>query len=69
MNGGKRGKNEQIERIINRIRSMAKRFRKIEFFHVLRELNGLVDIVANKSIAVGCYDLIVNSIVSTDIPP
>ena len=48
---------------------MAKRFRKIEFFHVLRELNGLADTAANKSIAVGCYDLIVNSIVSMDIPP
>ena len=44
-------------------------FRKIEFFHVLRELNVLADIVANKSIVVGCYDLIVNSIISMDIPP
>ena len=69
LNGGRRGKNEQIERMINRIRSMVKMFRKIEFFHVLRELNVLVDIAANKSIDVGCNDLIVNSIVSTDIPP
>ena len=69
VNGGRRGKNERTERMINRIRSMAKIFRKIEFFHVLRELNVLADIAANKSIAVGCYDLIVNSIVSMDIPP
>ena len=48
---------------------MAKRFRKIEFFHVLRELNGLADTAVNKLIVVGCYDLIVNSIVSMDIPP
>ena len=48
---------------------MAKRFRKIEFFHVLKELNRLADTTANKSIAVGCYDLIANSIVSMDIPP
>ena len=69
LNGGRRGKNERTERIINRIRSMAKRFKKIEFFHVLRELNGLADIAANKSIDVNCYDLIVNSMVSKNIPP
>ena len=69
LNGGRRGKNDRTERIINRIKSMAKRFRKIEFFHVLRELNGLADIAANKSIVVDCYDLIVNSTVSMDIPP
>ena len=48
---------------------MAKRFRKIEFFHALRELNGLADTAANKSIDVGCYDLIVNLTGSMDIPP
>ena len=48
---------------------MAKRFKNIEFFHVLRELNGLADTAANKSIVVDCYDLIVNSTVSMDIPP
>ena len=69
LNGGRRGKSERIERMINRIRSMAKMFRKIEFFHVLREFNVLADIVANKLIAIGCNDLIVNSIVSTNIPP
>ena len=69
LNGGRRGKNEWTERIINRIGSMAKRFKKIEFFHVLRELNGFVDTAANKSIAVDCYDLIVNSMISMDIPP
>ena len=67
LNGGRRGKNERTERIINRIRFMAKRFKKIEFFHVLR--NGLADTAANKSIAIDCYDLIVNSTVSMDIPP
>ena len=69
LNGGRRGKNERTERIINRIRFMAKRFKKIEFFHVLRELNGLADTAANKSIVIDCYDLIVNSTVSMDIPP
>ena len=69
LNGGRRGKNERTERMINRIRSMAKMFRKIEFFHILRELNVLADIAANKYIAIGVNDLIVNSVVSTDIPP
>ena len=69
LNGGRRGKNDRTERIINRIRSMAKRFKKLEFFYVLRELNGPADIAANKSIVVDCYDLIVNSTVSMDIPP
>ena len=69
LNGGRRGKNERTERMINRIKSMAKMFRKIEFFHILRELNVLADIAANKYIAIGVNDLIVNSVVSTDIPP
>ena len=69
MNGGRRGKNEWTERLINRIRSMAKRFRKIEFFHVFSELNVRVDRAANKFIAVGCYELNVNSMVSMEIPP
>ena len=69
LNGGRRGENERTERIINRIRFMAKRFKKIEFFHVLREFNGLADTAANKSLAIDCYDLIVNSMISMDIPP
>ena len=44
-------------------------FRKVKLFHILRELNALVDIVANKSIAVGLNELMVNSVVSIEIPP
>ena len=44
-------------------------FRSIKFYHILRELNVLADLVANKSIAVGLNKLIVNSAVSTYIPP
>ena len=69
MNGGRRGKNERTTRLINRIRSKAKMFRKINFFHILRELNVLADLAANKSIAVGLNELIANSVVSIDIPP
>ena len=44
-------------------------FRKVNLFHVLRELNVLADLAANKSIAVGLNELIVNSVVSIGIPP
>ena len=69
LNGGRRGKNDRTTRLINRIRSKAKMFRKVNFFHVLRELNVLVDLAANKSIAVCLNELIVNSVVRIDIPP
>ena len=55
--------------MINRIRSNAKLFKSIKFYHILRELNVLADLAANKSIAVGLNELIVNSTVSKDIPP
>ena len=44
-------------------------FRKVNFFHIRRELNVLADLAANKSIAVGLNELIVNSVVSINIPP
>ena len=69
LNGGRRGKNDRKARLINRIRSKAKMFRKVNFFHVLRELNVLADLAANKSIVVGLNELIVNSVVSIYIPP
>ena len=69
LNGGRRGKNERTARLINRIKSNVKLFRRIIFFHILRELNTMADLAANKSIAVGLNDLIVNSIVNIEIPP
>ena len=67
--GGRRGKSERMERLLQRIRYMAKRFRKIEFFHVLRELNMRADRAANKFIDLGCFNLKVNSMISMEIPP
>ena len=67
--GGRRGKNERMERLIKRIRYMIKRFRKIEFFHVLRELNMRADKAANNFIDIRCYELKVNSKISLEIPP
>ena len=52
--------------MIKRIRAKAKMFRKVQFFHIFRELNTLS---ANKSIAVGLNELILNSVVSFEIPP
>ena len=69
LNGGSRGKNERTTRLIKRIRSKANTFRKINFFHILRNLNVLVDLAANKSIAVGLNELTVNSVVTIDNPP
>ena len=69
LNGGSKGKNEGTVRLIKRIRSKGKTFRKVHFFHILRELNVLADLAANKSIVVGLNELIVNSVVSIEIPP
>ena len=69
LNGERRGKNERTSRLINRIRSKAKMFRKVNFFHILRGLNVLADLAANKAIVVDLNELIVNSVVSIDIPP
>ena len=69
LNGGGRGKNECTVRLINRIRTKARLFRKATFYHILREMNVLADIAANKSIAIGQYDLVVNSSVRFEIPP
>ena len=69
LNGGSQCKNERLARLINRIKSNTKFFRRIIFFHILRELNTMADLAANKSIAVGQNELFVNLIVSTDIPP
>ena len=69
LNGGSRSKNERIVRLIKRIRSKANTFRKIKFFHVLRNLNVLADSAANNSITIGLIELSVNSIATIDIPP
>ena len=69
MNGGRRGKNEGTARLINRIRSKARLFRKVTFYHILRELNVLADKATNKSILIGKNDLVVNSRISFEIPP
>ena len=69
MNGGGSGKNEGIARLIKRIKTKARRFKKVTFHHILRELNDRADKAANKSIMIGQNDLVINSILGFDIPP
>ena len=69
MNGGRRCDTIRTARLIRRIRSKTKLPRKVYFFHIFRGLNVLADTAANKFIAGGLNDLIVNSVVSSDIPP
>ena len=64
-----KGKNERTVSMIKRIRSKVKMFTKVHFFHIFRELNALADLAANKSIVVSLNELIVNSVVSFEIPP
>ena len=40
MNGKKQGHNLRLTRLIERILSLSRTFRHLEFFYILRELNG-----------------------------
>ena len=63
------GKMSGMERLLKRIRDKVKRFRKIEFYHVLRELNMKADKAANNFINLECFELKVNSMIKLEIPP
>ena len=69
MNNRKKCNNNRTARLIRRIRSNIKLFRSVRFLHILRNLNGLADTAANKSIALGLHDLSVNLVISNVIPP
>ena len=69
MRGGRRGTNERMERLLKRIRDTVNRFRKIEFYHVLRELNKKADKGANNFINLECFEIKVNSMIKLEIPP
>ena len=69
MNGGRNSDNNRTARLIRRIRSISKLFQKIRFCHILRDLNALADMAANKAIGADINELIVNSVVQSDIPP
>ena len=69
MNGGRIRDNNRTARLTRRTRSLSKLFRKIRYFHILRDLNALADMAANKAIDVELNGLLVNSVVHIDIPP
>ena len=55
--------------MIKRIKAFSKSFRRLEFFHVLHELNDGADKVTNKSMDLNKNELLVNLLISLDIPP
>ena len=69
MNGKNKGHNLRIARMIERIISLSKTFKHLEFFHILLELNGKADLVANKAISLHQNELYVNLLPYNVIPP
>ena len=57
MNEVNQSQNLRLDRLIKRINSVSKTFRRLEFFHVLRELNDLADHADNKAIGLGKNEL------------
>ena len=69
MNGESYFRNLILVRLLNRIKSISKSFRQIEFFHILRELNASADHAANKYMAASRNELYANQLLSIDMPP
>ena len=69
MNGVSQIQNLRLDRLIKRIKSVSKTFRRLEFFHILHELNDLADEVANKSMTLSKNEMSVNILLSSTIPP
>ena len=69
LNGASQSRNLRLTRMIKRIKAYSKSFRRLEFFHVLRELNDGADIAANKSMDLNKNELLVNLLISSDIHP
>ena len=69
MNGASQCINLILGRLLERIKSISKSFRQIEFFHILRELNDMVDHAANKSMTLGRNELSVNQHLCLVFPP
>ena len=69
MNGASQCINLRLARLLNRIKSISNTFQRIEFFHILHELNDKADQDANKSMAIGRNELSVNQQISSTHPP
>ena len=60
MNGASQCQNLRLARLLKRISSISKTFRRLDFFHILHELNDMADQAANKSMVLGRNELSVN---------
>ena len=62
MNGVNHCRNLRLARLLKRIISISKSFRRLEFFHILRELNSKADQATNKAIVLSRNELLLISI-------
>ena len=69
LNGASQSRNMRLDRMVRRIKSLTKNFQKLEFFHILRELNDLADQAANKAMGLSKNELSINLLLSSAIPP
>ena len=69
LNGASQSRNLRFARLVKRIKSLSKTFRRLEFFNILREQNDLADPEANKSMGLSKIEISVNIFLSLAIPP
>ena len=69
MNGASQCRNLRLARLLKRIGSISKTFRRLDFFHILRELNDMANQAANKSMVLGRNELSVNLHLCSVLPP
>ena len=69
MNGASQCQKLRLDRLIERIKSVSKTFHQLEFFHILCEINDLVDQAGNKSMVLSKNEMPVNHLLSSVIPP
>ena len=48
LNGASQSRNLRLDRLVKRIKSLSKTFRRLELFHILHELNDLADQEADR---------------------
>ena len=69
LNGASQSRNLRLARLIKRIKFVSKTFRRLEFFHILHELNHLADHAPNKSMVLSKNEIFVNLLLSSALPP
>ena len=69
LNGASQSRNLRLDRMVRRIKSLIETFWRLEYFHILRELNDLADQAANKEMGLSKNELSVNLLLSSAISP